>query len=771
MKRYNFIIIIILFLYSHIVIANNITINGVVRCNGQSQNSVPGATIRVENTVLGTYANKEGKFTIKNIPSQYTKLIFSAVGYKVQALDIASKDFQDNDTLMIALEKSDISSPGVVVTATRSEKIYDDVPVKVSVLTDKIFESTASMNLRDGLSFQPGLRIETNCQNCGFTEIRMNGLEGKYSQVLIDGKPIYSSLNGVYGLEQIPANMIERVEVVRGGGSALYGGNSIAGVVNIITKTPSSNFFNASGFYSTIAGTAPDGTLQLNGAIVNENNDLGVYIFGMNRYRSEWDANNDGFTEVGRLDIQNLGASFFYKPNHKSRLNLQYHLILHEIRGGDMLDLKPHETNITEMTNHNTHMIQAQYETYLGSGSNKFSIYGSGQLSKRNSYYGSHQDLNAYGNTDNNTIAAGMQYAHFIEKFAGDHVITAGYEINRDEMTDLAPAYSRIIDQLTMTHGFYLQDDWGISDKLYLVLGSRMDKHNLIDDLIISPRANLMIKPFENFSLRTSYSTGFRAPQAFDEDLHITQVGGEGMVITLADNLLPEFSQSVSFSADYGFDLFGNYISISNEYFYTTLKNVFILEDAGRNEDGYLMIERRNGESATVYGTTLEIMSTIRDNFNIKGGVTLQSSVYEVPVEWATSENGNESSYTDYILRAPDFYGFFTLQYVFNENFNLNLSGVYTGAMWVPHYAGGIGADGNERTVNELKRSNTFFELNSMVSYRFSNFGGLELQIGMQNILNSYQNDFDIGIGRDAGYIYGPSRPRTIFVGLKTSIR
>lgn len=767
MKRYSFIYIFVLFIFTFKSESQNIQVTGTVLCGGHGEKPIPGATIRVANTVLGTYANKDGRFIITNVPNNFTNLIVTAVGYKPLEIDLSVYDISDDNGLIFKLEKTDISSPGVVVTATRSEKLYDDVPVKISVLTDKIFESTASMNIRDGLSFQPGLRIETNCQNCGFSEIRMNGLEGKYSQVLIDGKPIYSSLNGVYGLEQIPANMIDRVEVIRGGGSALYGGNSIAGVVNIITKNPSSDFLNASAFYSSIEGTAPDGIIQLNTGLVNNSGDMGVYIFGMNRNRREWDANNDGFTEVGRLDVTNLGASFFYKPDHSSRFNMQYHTIWHEIRGGNKLDLKPHEADITEGTKHFTNMFQLQYERYIGNGGNKISVYGSGQITDRESYYGANQDPNAYGTTDNNTLAAGMQYSHL----AGNHVITAGYEVNRDKMIDLAPAYSRTIDQLTLSQGLYLQDDWALNDKFFLVLGSRLDKHNLIDNFIVSPRANFMYKPNENLSLRTSFSTGFRAPQAFDEDLHITQVGGEGMVITLADDLKPEYSQSLSFSADYTFELFGNYISLSNEYFYTNLNNVFILEDAGRNEAGYLQIERRNGESALVYGSTLELMTNLSDYINFKGGITLQRSVYAEPVEWAAGEDGGESSYTEYILRTPDFYGFFTTQIALSENINLNLSGVYTGRMWVPHFAGGIGTDDEERESNELKRSSSFFEINTMASYRFSEFGGFELQFGVQNLLNSFQRDFDSGINRDAGYIYGPSRPRTFFIGIKTSIR
>lgn len=752
------------------MISHTFLIKGSIFESGDDVRPIIGATVKLENTTIGCYASKDGSFILKNVPHGYENLLVTAVGFKSQRIKLNDSLYRNGnyENVVIYMQKSDILKPEVVVTATRSEKLYDDVPVKVSVITDKIFESTSSLNLKDGLSFQPGLRVETNCQNCGFAEIRMNGLEGKYSQVLIDGKPIYSSLNGVYGLEQIPSNMIERVEIVRGGGSALYGGNSIAGIVNIITKTPGYNFFTASANYSTIGKSSPDVTLQLNSAIVNENEDLGVHIFGMNRSRSEWDANDDGFTEVGRLNVKNLGASFFYKPDHKSKVTMEYHTIYHEIRGGDSLDLPPHESNITETTQNNTNLLQLQYERFLGSYYSKISFYASGQLTDRKSYYGSGKDPNAYGTTDNNTVAAGVQYSFTIEDLAGSHILTAGAEYNRDEMTDIAPAYLRTIDQTATNTGFYIQDDWDINKNFCLVAGSRFDLHNLINGAIISPRFNLLYKASENFNLRTNFSTGFRAPQAFDEDLHITQVGGTGMVIRIAEHLKPEYSISTSFSADFNFTLFDMPFSISNEYFFTKLDNVFILEEAGSSQDGFLVLERRNGKSANVLGTTLELMAQFDDAFNFKGGITWQNSIYRDPVEWAAKNQYQEAMYSDKILRTPELYSFFSAQYNFSKNFNISLSGVHTGSMLVPHFAGGIDANGRERNLNELKASKSFFEVNSMLTYIIKDFSGIELKVGCQNLFNSFQTDFDSGVGRDAGYIYGPSRPRTFFIGIKT---
>jgi len=126
----------------------------------------------------------------------------------------------------------------VVVTGDRNKTNRTESSTIVSILTPKLFATIQSVTLSEGLNFCPGLRMENNCQNCGFSQVRMNGMEGPYSQILINGRPIFSGLAGVYGLELIPSSMIERVEVVRGGGSALYGSNAIAGTINLIFKRP-----------------------------------------------------------------------------------------------------------------------------------------------------------------------------------------------------------------------------------------------------------------------------------------------------------------------------------------------------------------------------------------------------------------------------------------------------------------------------------------------------------------------------------------------------
>lgn len=155
-------------------------------------------------------------------------------------LDILIKKGETKE-VNFELVKDALGLEEVVITGDRNATNRVESSTIVNTITPKLFARTQSVTLSEGLNFSPGLRMENNCQNCGFSQVRMNGMEGPYSQILINSRPIFSGLAGVYGLELIPSSMVERVEVVRGGGSALYGSNAIAGTINLILKDPINN--------------------------------------------------------------------------------------------------------------------------------------------------------------------------------------------------------------------------------------------------------------------------------------------------------------------------------------------------------------------------------------------------------------------------------------------------------------------------------------------------------------------------------------------------
>jgi outer membrane receptor for ferrienterochelin and colicins len=306
-----------------------------------------------------------------------------------------------------------------------------------------------------------------------------------------------------------------------------------------------------------------------------------------------------------------------------------------------------------------------------------------------------------------------------------------------------------------------LQNEWK-NKTVSLLLGMRYDKHNLIDLPIVSPRINIRYNPVEWINLRTSYAKGFRAPQAFDEDLHITAVGGEVQLIELDDNLRPEHSNSFSASAEFNRSFGGMQTNWVIEGFYTGINDVFYLMENGTDEDGNTILTRTNGLGATVKGINLEARIVPGPKSSLQAGFTFQNSLYKEAQTW--SSNAALSPIRQ-MFRSPGRYGYLTCNYSPVKVLSFSVSGTYTGTMLVQHY-------GPEPSLDAEKRTPRFFDLNFKTSYDIRIDGNMILQLnaGVQNIFNSFQKDFDTGIHRDAGYMYGPSLPRSYFAGLKLSL-
>ncbi|WP_165040666.1 TonB-dependent receptor [Dysgonomonas sp. ZJ709] len=756
MSRFTLLILLSLFsisLFSQL----SINVSGHVVDNNSGEH-LPYVTIGVKNTNLGTVSDESGHFTIKNMkPGKYV-IVAQTMGFKQEEQEVLLTPGHNVD-LHFHMEASETQLDDVVVTANRNESKRREASVIVGVVDQKLMETTNSINLAQGLNFQSGLRVENNCQNCGFQQVRINGLEGPYSQILIDSKPIFSSLAGVYGIEQIPANMIERVEVVRGGGSALFGSNAIGGTINIITKEPRNNSFSVSNMFSLIDGNSPDNVLTMNTSLITDDQKAGIYMFGMIRDRREWDADGDGFSELGKLNSQTYGFRSYYKPTSLSKLTLEYHRINEYRRGGDSLQLPPHEVQIAEMADHNINGGGINYNIFSDNYLHNVNLYTSLQHTGRDTYYGANYNPNAYGTTDNMTLASGAQYSYQMAKlFFMPAQVTAGFEFNYDNLHDEMLGYGRNLKQITRIYGGYLQNEWK-NDMFTILLGARLDKHNLIDNPIFSPRINVRYAPIWNLNMRASYAEGYRAPQTFDEDLHITAVNGEVSFIENAKNLSAEHSHSFSLSADYTFDVGSWTFNLLADGFYTRLDDVFVLEEIGTDEGGNMIKERRNGSGAVVKGVNLELKITPTNWVQIQSGFTIQQSNYREPEQWSEDTSVEP---TKRMLRTPNEYGFFAANFTPTKKLTASMSGIYTGRMFVPHFAGYI-------PKNELKHTPDFFDLSLKLAYDFpiSNKITLQLYGGVQNIFNSFQEDFDRGPNRDAGYMYGPGLPRTFFMGIK----
>ena len=245
--------------------------------------------------------------------------------------------------------------------------------------------------------------------------------------------------------------------------------------------------------------------------------------------------------------------------------------------------------------------------------------------------------------------------------------------------------------------------------------------------------------------------------------MHIAFAGGGIQTIQLADNLDDEKSQSWSASLNWDRPTEKHIIGFTLEGFYTQLKDAFIQEEIGTNEAGNSIIEKRNGGKSSVYGTTFEARANFDRKLQIEGGLTLQKSEYDEAVVWSEELPGEK----DY-LRTPEAYGYYTLSWTPNQRFSAALSGIYTGSMMVPHY--GLVGDSGTPEQDVLYTSSAFMETNLKIGYtvplkRLDS--SIEFFGGISNLFEDYQDDFDNGKNRDSGYIYGPSKPRTIFFGIK----
>ena len=811
---------------------------------------IPGITIYLRGTSHGVSTDASGHYYLRNIkPGTYT-LVMQSIGYRSQERKVT---LTLGKTLEINFEAEEdaLGLDEVVVSANRQTTLRKEAPVLVSVIDGDLFKVANAVAVSQGLTFQPGLRVENDCQNCGFNQVRINGLDGRYSQILIDSRPSFSALAGVYGLEQIPANMVDRIEVIRGGGSALYGANAIGGVINIITKEPLFNSFNFTENLTLTGGKTPDNTVGFNGTVVGADGSIGGMIFGQNRNREAWDANGDGFSELGMLKSTSFGGRLFFRPSYQDKVTLEGHFIKEERRGGDRLDLPEHAASVAESVGHNIYSTNANWNHFTEDRLGQLQVYGAAEIILRNSYYGGIGDDNVgslgnipvsefglnFGRTTGQTYVGGLQYTHRFDRLLfGPARILVGAEYKYDSLKDRMPirewekdettgeSKNPPINQFIHNGSQMAQIEW--YDEAYSVLlGTRIDEHSLVKTEkgnlmpIFSPRATLRYNPTEHISLRATYAMGFRAPQVFDEDLHVAVVGGESQRVINMPGLKPEYSHNVTLSSDMYFHFDGGQANLLLEGFYTRLIGAFTNEELG-HEGAFALYQRINGSDATVAGLNAEAKVAWR-KLTLQGGITFHKSFWDEAQEWGnrtllsgeTAENpqdintlenhgpetlagfnadGETLSLTSrQMVKTPDLYGYLTLSYNPVKPLTLSATLNYTGSMYLPHVievgrrsavvdadlvAAGKRPDTSHMEEaprwDQLVHTRDFWDLGAKISYDFKifNTAGLQLYLGAHNLFNQFQKDFDFRGFRDSAYMYGPTQPFSIYAGLSLSI-
>ncbi len=406
----------------------------------------------------------------------------------------------------------------------------------------------------------------------------------------------------------------------------------------------------------------------------------------------------------------------------------------------------------------------------------KFSIFFSGQQVDRGSYYGANQDPSAYGFTEDFTYSSGIQYLRQLKKFIiAPASLISGLEINGSTLQDKKLGYynpredihypnTEVANQQLTTKAGFLQTEW-YGNKWVLTTGARYDNFRVADraeesdDItgnVISPRITLLVSPTHHWQIRMGFAKGFRAPQIFDEDLHIETSGSRKVLHHNDPDLVQETSNSYTASLNYTHDEGKWQYQILAEGFYTLLMNPFSNKYGIPDENGVVVYTRTNAEQgATVKGINLEFNISPSTRWQLQSGYTLQKSIYAEPQEFEEKR----------FFRAPNNYGYYSLNYSPSSKLSLSATGNFTGPMLIPYFGPELENPGD----GELRTSPSFFDAGIKTAYTLtlSDHLKMEWNVGIKNIFDSFQRDFDSGIARDPSYIYGPLSPRTLYLGIR----
>ncbi len=668
----------------------------------------------------------------------------------------------------------------IVITGTGTARKLIDTAVRTEVMRADDLREVRVTTLADALEYTPGLRTEVTCQNCSAPSVQMLGLPQRYVSILDDGIPNFTGLAGVYGLDQIPMALVERIEVVKGGGSSLYGPNAVAGVINVIPKVPLVSGSEIQTSYEYLDGQPEAG--QPSGSIVwhhaPETSNVSWTLHGMRNFAAPVDVNGDGFTDVGRRELWAGGAQLWWQPDPEAKLRLSYNVTDEQRRGGSGdLDSAPNLALLAEEIHtfrqtanlHWTHALNDVWDYRLA--------YSFSDV-QRNSYYGGEAALGSGRTgspffdptwTEERGFGSTRNQLHIVDTAVNwrpspEHILTLGYQQRSEHLRDQTESVGRAVNEVYQNHGLMFQHDWTPHARWNIVYGARLDRHSEVEELIVSPRLAAKYSISDKLRIRAGWSTGFRAPEIFDEDLHITNVGGELQSVSLSPHIRQERSQTLTLAPEWEVT---PSLHVEAHLFHTWLTNTFItVERDNMATSDVIEFLKQNGGNSRVYGAELSAILE-REAWRLELSYLEQRGIYDQ----AQSLLGNPGDpvdnliLTDRFTRLPERTA--QIRFTYDVGFcELVTAGRLIGPMLMPH----IVSDSTGALVrNRLEMTEVFFVVDLGLNKRFDTGQGtaLTVSLGVKNVFNSFQGDLDRGPFNDATYIYGPRLPRLFYASLR----
>lgn len=605
----------LLFLIGYVVASIDIAMAQTLLGTISDENGtiISGATVKILKTSLATSSDETGKYRIeKNAPGQY-RIQVQALGYRTieKPVTISSADV----TVDFSLPEDESSLEEVVVSGTLKEVSKLESPIPVEVYTSKFFKTNPAPTLFESLQTINGIRPQLNCSICNTGDIHINGLEGPYTMILIDGMPIVSGLSTVYGLNGIPQSLIDRIEVVKGPASTLYGSEAVGGLINVITKNPQ----NAPIFSADVFGTTwQEFNFDLGGKFHLGDNATSLLGVNYYKYGNPIDNNNDNFTDVTLQDR----FSAFNKWNFARKDNKTFSLAgryIYEDRWGGEMNYSRAYRGTDEVYGESIYTKRWElFGVYDLPGKEDISLSFSVNGHNQNSYYG---DMSFQADQ---TIAFGQATWHKTIK-------------NHDLLTGLAYRYTYYNDNTAATEvtasnvhlpGLFFQDEITLSAQNKLLIGARYD-YNSIHGSIVSPRVNYKWNsPDGTHVIRLGAGNGYRVANVFTED-HAALTGARS--VYFEEDLKPETSWNANLNYVKKFySTAGTVYSIDASAFYTYFNNKIIPDyetDINQirygNLDGFAVSKglTLNLEMASHSGFKAMIGGTLMDVYNEENGV------------------------------------------------------------------------------------------------------------------------------------------------------
>ncbi|MGH8032390.1 MAG: TonB-dependent receptor plug domain-containing protein [Luteimonas sp.] len=673
-----------------------------------------------------------------------------------------------------------------VNTATRTERLLSDVPVRTEVLRKQDIELRAALDFSQAAELINGLRVESNCQNCNTSEVQLLGLSGAYNQLLFDGTPLLSTLGGVYGLEQIPAAFINRIEVVKGGGSSLYGPGAVAGVINLIPDRPTEN-----GGRVQLGIDSQEGESQLFGDVrldrVLDDGRLGVSLVAQAAHNDAIDFNGDGYSEITEKDQQVAGFQAWYALNDRTTLRANYLYTHEQRRGGNRLDQPEFLANIAESLGTDYQRGGVRWDQIV-SDDVDFSVGYSFAYIRRDSFYGGLGDVvtdpNARGydpaqldptvpgsaaSVSFNQYGTTTDPLHYLDSQfnwrRGAHAIAFGLQYKRESVKDenrsaTGETVAVTGDDRFSNLGVYVQDEWTLSDAVDLVLGARVDKSSTLDDAIFSPRVAFAFQASERLKLRAGLSTGFRAPEVFSEDLHVDTLGADPVRIRNADGLTEERAVTAMLGLDWRSNAVDPRWTWDATASYTDLRDTFVLSEIRSDADGTLFQVRENASGSRVAGVETNLGWHPAETLRVTAGVAWYHSRYDAAqiVFDDSGDGGTTVIATRDYLKIPQWTG--VAQATWSPS---NVWDVFVGVK----YTGRLYALNNNTAV--LERTPDFWVVDVGATRHFDDAQGKgwDLSFGVKNLTDERQRDLEVGANRDSDYVYGPRFARSVYASVR----